>query len=332
SPCLNCHSFQNWKTERFLFHFRQNGNDVVPPGTIVVDGKTIRKISARFEAGGGACSYPSWRPIGNYVAFSVNQTRQFFHSLSTQKIEVYDFASDLVILYVVKNELIPVFHTPDDFETFPNWSPDGKTLYYCNAHVVLEKPLSSLEARQDEASRRVNEFHYNIMKIDFDETTRSFGTPEVVVDAVAQDKSALFPRVSPDGDWLVYTVAKSGTFPIWRPEADLYVKNLRSGEERRLDEINSSNTDSYHCWSSSGRWLVFSSRREDGQYTRLYFTHFDENGRASKPFVLPQRDPRHNWNRFKSYNVPELITQRINVDRRAVVDAFNEKAIPTTNR
>ncbi|MBR4751642.1 MAG: PD40 domain-containing protein [Thermoguttaceae bacterium] len=332
SPCLNCHSFQNWKTDRFLFHFRQNGTDVVQPGTIVVDGKTVRKINARFEAGGTACTYPSWRPTGDYVAFSANQTRQFFHSLSTQKVEVYDFASDLVLLDVVKNELVPIFNTANDFETFPYWSHDGKSLYYCNAHVDVETPVSSPEARQREISKRIDEFHYNIMKIDFDETTKTFGTPEVVVDAASQDKSALFPRSSPDGNWLVYTMAKSGTFPIWRPEANLYIKNLRTGEERRLDEINSDNTESYHSWSSSGKWLVFSSRREDGQYTRLYFTHVDENGRASKPFSLPQKDPRHNWNRFKSYNVPEFISERIEVNGRAVVDAFNEKPVPTTNR
>jgi hypothetical protein len=332
SPCLNCHSFQNWKTDRFLFHFRQNGNDDVPPGTIVVDGESVRKLGARFEAADAACTYPSWRPTGNFVAFSVNKTRQFFHSLSTQKIEVYDFASDLVLLDVTENELIPIFSTPDDFETFPNWSPDGKTLYYCNAHVELEKPLSLVDARQDEATRRIDEFQYDVMKIDFDETTRTFGAPEVVVDAGAQEKTALFPRVSPDGNWLIYTMAKSGTFPIWRPEADLYIKDLRSGEERRMDEINSNNTESYHTWSSSGKWLVFSSRREDGQYTRLYFTHIDENGRGSKPFLLPQKDPRHNWSLFKSYNVPEFITERVNVNGRVIVNTFNKEAEPTTNR
>ncbi len=332
SPCLNCHSFQNWKTERFLFHFRQNGVDAAKPGTIVVDGKSIHKISARYEIAGSACTYPSWRPTGDYVAFSVNQTRQFFHSLSTQKLEVYDFASDLVLIDVVKNELIPIFHTTNDFETFPNWSPDGKSLYYCNARVEIKTPLNSPEARQREICKRIDDFHYNIMKIDFDETTKSFGTPEVIVDAASQDKTALFPRISPDGNFLVYTMAKSGTFPIWRPEADLYIKDLRSGEERRLDEINSDNTDSYHSWSSSGKWLVFSSRREDGQYTRLYFTHIDEQGRASKPFVLPQKDPRHNWNRFKSYNVPELISERVDVNERAIVDAFNEKPTATANR
>lgn len=332
SPCVNCHSFQDRKTDRFLFHFRQNGNDTIQGGTILVDGKKVRKVTGKFEAADASCSYPAWRPTGDLVAFSVNQTRQSFHSLSTQKIEVFDFASDLVLFDFVKNEIVPVLTTKDDFETFPSWSPDGKTLYYCCAHVEFNGPLGPEGDRSDEAGQRTDDFHYDIMKMDFDEATRTFGEPQLVVDAGSNDKSALFPRVSPDGNRLVYTLVKSGTFSIWRPEADLYIKDLRTGEERRWEEVDSNDTESYHTWSSSGKWMVFSSRREDGQYTRLYFTHIDENGRATKPFVLPQKDPRHNWNRFKSYNVPELIVEPIDVDQRAVVDAMNADSIPTTNR
>ena len=100
---------------------------------------------------------------------------------------------------VSKNELIPISNTPDDFEAFPSWSPDGASLYYCNAHVVLNTPLDQLETRAEEVIGRIDDFHYNIMKMDFDETTRTFGEPQVVVDAAAREKTALFPRVSPDG-------------------------------------------------------------------------------------------------------------------------------------
>ena len=331
SPCVNCHSFQDRKTDRFLFHFRRNGN-LIKGGTIVVEGDKIQKITAKFDAVDCSCSYPAWRPTGDLVAFSANQTRQTFHSLSTQKIEVYDIASNLALLDVSKNELIPISNTPDDFETFPSWSPDGASLYYCNAHVVLNTPLDQLETRAEEVIGRIDDFHYNIMKMDFDETTRTFGEPQVVVDAAAREKTALFPRVSPDGNFLAYTLAKSGTFPIWRPEADLYIKDLRSGEERAWTEVNSNNTESYHTWSSTGRWLVFSSRREDGQYTRLYFAHVDENGHATKPFVMPQKNPNYNRELFKSYNVPELIVEPINISKSEVLKAFKSEPRVTTNK
>ena len=83
--------------------------------------------------------------------------------------------------------------------------------------------------------------------------------------------------------------------------------DMESGEVRRLDEINSPDTESYHSWSGNGRWIVFSSRRIDGRYTRLFFSHFDGEGHFSKPFLLPQKDPRHNTLRLKSYNIPEFV-------------------------
>jgi hypothetical protein len=72
-------------------------------------------------------------------------------------------------------------------------------------------------------------------------------------------------------------------------------------------DINSSQTDSYHCWSSSGRWFVFSSKRLDKLFTRPFFCYFGKDGKASKPFVLPQKDPLFYDNFLKNYNIPELV-------------------------
>lgn len=78
-----------------------------------------------------------------------------------------------------------------------------------------------------------------------------------------------------------------------------------------MDEINSDRAESFKAWSSTSRWIVFTSRRDDGSYTRLYFTHIDADGRASKPFLLPQRDPEQNRRLFKSYNVPEFTVDAV---------------------
>ncbi|MBQ2791482.1 MAG: PD40 domain-containing protein [Thermoguttaceae bacterium] len=330
SPCVNCHSFQNRETERFLFHYRRVD---APPegGTILVDGKKATKVSAKLEDAGISCSYPAWRPTGDLVAFSTNQTRQIFHLTSTQKIEVFDLLSDLAIFDAKKNELRRLTETNDVFETFPTWAPDGSALYYCAARVELKAAESDVRGREDELRQRIDDFRYNVMKMTFDEKTGTFGAPETVVDAAARGRSALHPRISPDGRLLVWTEAASGTFPIWRPEADLFVKNLATGEERARAEANGENSDSYHSFDSSGRWMVFSSRREDGLYTRLYFTHINEKGEATRPFVLPQREPLRNRRHFKSYNVPELITERINVDEKTLIDAAARKTVPTKN-
>lgn len=346
SPCVNCHSFQDRKTDKFLFHYRRT-DDPAYGGTIVVNGKSATKVSGKVKSAGISCSYPSWNPTSDVVAFSTNQTRQVFHSLSSQKLEVYDVFSDLVVFDASKNALSVVERTPCLLETFPSWSPDGKTLFYCVAEVKSEELRESLEKSYlaesiagdvnalhlltEAMSKNATEIRYDIMSRSFDEVAKSFGEPQPVVSVSTQGKTALFPRVSPDGAFLAYTCAESGTFPIWRPEADLYLKDLRTGDERRWDEVNSDDSDSYHTWSSNGRWLVLSSRREDGQYTRLYFAHVDESGRASKPFVLPQRDPQHNLHRFKSYNVPELIVEPVKIDLRTLYQAAKNDPNETEN-
>jgi hypothetical protein len=53
--------------------------------------------------------------------------------------------------------------------------------------------------------------------------------------------------------------------------------------------------------------MVFSSRRDDGAYTRPYFAKFDKSaGVFSKPFLLPLKHPSEHQRRMKSYNIPEF--------------------------
>ena len=83
--------------------------------------------------------------------------------------------------------------------------------------------------------------------------------------------------------------------------------DLTTGQARRMDGINSDNTESYHSWSSNGRWMVVSSRREDGNYTRPFIAHVDAQGHSTKAFVLPQADPEYHRQFMKSYNIPEFM-------------------------
>ncbi|MDR1339559.1 MAG: hypothetical protein LBK58_05870, partial [Prevotellaceae bacterium] len=102
-----------------------------------------------------------------------------------------------------------------------------------------------------------------------------------------------------------------------------YLLRPDSGRIISLDIINSNDTESYHSWSSNSRWVVFSSRRIDGLYTRLYLAHIDEHGQASKPFLLPQKDVNFYGYFMKSYNLPEFITGKV---RKNGYD-FSRKAI-----
>jgi hypothetical protein len=104
----------------------------------------------------------------------------------------------------------------------------------------------------------------------------------------------------------------------------LYLLDLKTGESRALSSANSSDTDSYHNWSTNSRWFVFSSRRDDGQFTRLYLSHIGADGKESKPFMLPQKNPKKYYAELMlSYNVPEFVTAPIKFDRMEAVEKIN---------
>ena len=186
--------------------------------------------------------------------------------------------------------MYPAMTGDEVLETFPAWSDDGKTLYYCAADNV------------EEIVNNRSQVHYRLMSVGF-EDGRFTGEPQLVWED--PEGSVSLPRCR-DGR-ILFTHSAFGTFPIWHKEADLWMLDLATGEAGPVEELNSDDTESYHSWSSNGKWVVFSSRRIDGRYTRLYIAHYDGDGHFDKPFLLPQRDPSHNDLRLKSYNVPEFI-------------------------
>ena len=324
--CVNCHNFRMGSTDRMLFHVRSNHG-----GTIVVQDGKAQKIQFKDSTIITSAVYPSWHPTENLVAFSTNKTGQAFHLYYPEKIEVMDEASDLLLYDAEKNEVSHIIRTSVEMETFPCWAPDGRTLYYCAADPgpYLDPSLpDSMLNRQILAA--YDSLRYNLMSISFDPSTRSFGKPQLVVDAQFEKKSISVPRVSPDGRYILYTKGDYGQFHIWHTSSDLWVKDLQTDSCYALGAANSPDVDSFHSWSSNGRWFVFSSRRMDGNYTRPFIAYFDAQGRAHKPFVLPQEDPEWNILLLKSYNVPELTRDAVRISekdlRHCIYDTDGELA------
>ena len=104
---------------------------------------------------------------------------------------------------------------------------------------------------------------------------------------------------------------------------------VEGGESAQpLDEANSDDTESYHSWSSNGRWVVFSSRRYDGTFTRPFFTHIDKQGHATKPFELPTKDPDRHRQLLKSYNVPEFMRGPVSLSPQHIADVMKGEGAP----
>ena len=325
-----------------LFHVRASHG-----GTIIIDGTEAHKIAIKHDSIISAGVYPSWHPKQPLIAFSTNYTGQVFHMFHPEKIEVLDMSSDLLLYDVEHNSVRHIVRSSDALETFPCWSPDGTRLYYCSARCQQ----SMADSTNINIIMRYDSLYYDIFSMSFDPVTREFGEPRLEVNASAMHKSTSVPRISPDGRYLLFALGDYGQFHIWHKSADLWVKSLkrptpdpsRQGGERAgaemasgkeslplrgdlegsvegssetlypLTEANSPEADSYHTWSSNGRWIVFASRREDAAYSRAFIAYFAKEGHAHKAFLMPQRDPEHNLRLLKSYNVPELTRNAVQV-------------------
>ena len=172
---------------------------------------------------------------------------------------------------------------------------------------------------------------YNLCAIGFDSENRKFGNQvDTLFQADNLKKSVSFPRVSPDGRFLVFTAASYGNFSIWHKDADLYLMDLHTRKCIPMTAANSRDVESYHSWSSNSRWLVFSSRRIDGLYTHPYLVHIDANGVCGKPFIVPQESPDFYRRFLYSFNIPELVKGKVEVNRREVVETAHRPGIPVT--
>lgn len=304
--CMNCHSFNMRNPEQMVFHTRSRF-----AGTTVVDGDMVEKLNTKTDSTISNFVYPFWHPDGIHIAFSVNSNFQSFYSSHIDRIEVFDKASDIIVYNIKTKEITwsPLTKSEDQWEVSPCFSPDGKYLYFSSADPVPEMPDDHKDVR------------YSIKRIAFDAATETYGeTLETVYDAHETMKSASFPRISPDGRYLAFTEQDFGYFAIWHTPADIKMLDLQSGTGNadytvvEKDDMNSDAADSYHTWSGNSRWMVFSSRRDDGLYTRPYIAYVNEKGESSKAFMLPQKNPRKYYDtQMCSYNIPELASSKVKV-------------------
>lgn len=314
--CYNCHTSNRTDPKDLVFHVRGEHG-----ATMVRKNGACTWLKASSEDLGGSMVYPYWHPSGRYCAFSTNQTRQGFHISKGKRLEVFDISSDVLVYDTEKNEIIldSLLNTKAWSENTPSFSPDGKWLYFTTCYQQ-EYPLKHKDEK------------YNLCRISFDENSGRFGEKvDTLFNAVAIDKSVTWPRPSYDGKYILFTLCDYGYFSIWHKESDQWLLDLDTGEARPIDEINSNDADSFHNWSDNSRWVVFTSRRHDGLYSHLYITGIDDKGAFSKPFLLPQKNPKDYYiQSLYSFNTPDFTKTKVDFDSREAVGAIlSDERIPT---
>ena len=144
-------------------------------------------------------------------------------------------------------------------------------------------------------------------------------------DAASQDKSVTLPRISPDGRYLLFAIGQYGCFHSRHHDGDIVCIPLEScpldpATALDLTPVNSKDySDSYPSWSSNGHWIMLASRRDDDNYSRVYFAYFN-NGKVEKAFLMPQEDPELHVTLLKSYNRPEFMVEPVKIS----VDEFSQ--------
>jgi Tol biopolymer transport system component len=306
------------------FHVRQGHG-----GTIIAyDGK-VERIDMKTGKTVSAGVYPAWHPTEKLIAYSTNKTGQSFHTNDNQKVEVQDTYSDLMLYDVDNHKVMPLEADTNQLDCFPFWSPDGRYLYYCSAYYE-KRDTAQATTKEFDMILNYKDIKYSLYRRPFTLSDKSFGPRETVYDAAADSLSATLPRISPDGRWLLFTRGNHGVFHIWHSDADLCLMNLETNEVKPAEELNSNDVESYHSWSSSGRWVIFSSRRTDGNFTRPYIAHFDGKGHFTRPFELPQRHPNYHRELLRSYNIPEFMLGPVTIRPQAFAAEVRKDSIRAT--
>ncbi len=316
--CMNCHVPNRTNPDQFQLHIRGKNS-----ATLIQQNGKRKLLQTATDSTIANCMYAYWHPTGKYIAYSLNLIHQTFFEDSTKHIEVYDNASDALVLDLENNKLI-LFDKlmTKDFESYPVFSADGKTIFYCSSKPYVNEG-------------KLEKMRYSLIKTSFDAEKGKIGNEfDTIINAEKKEKSITHPRPSYDGKFLMFCQADYSVFPIHHKESDLYLLDLTNNTIRPLKEANSNEAETFHNFSSNSRWFIFNSRRLDKTNNLLYLSHIDEEGNCTKPILLPQKNPKLFYsNNFYSYNVPDFTSKKVDLDIRAFAnEIYTSKRIQVETR
>jgi hypothetical protein len=317
--CANCHSFSaDGSTLGMDLDGLQNNRGLytltpVARQTVIGSENVIQWSTAKGKLNGplrvGFMSQVS--PHGDFVITTIDSPDPSSKSPSNYYVANFKDYRFLQVFFPTRGILawysratgilqpLPGADDPRYVQTNAVWSPDGRYMVFARAPARDPNPVGAPLAvfANDPNELQVK---YDLYRIPFD--GGKGGTPEPVAGASANGFSNTFPKISPDGRWIVFVRCRNGL--LMRPDSELYIVPTDGGAARRLS-ANTPRMNSWHSFSPNGRWLVFASKARS-PYTQMYLTHIDASGNSSPPVLIENTTAVN-----RAVNIPEFVNNDI---------------------
>jgi len=221
STCASCHAFSADGKKISMEYNYNNDNgahfqtEIRPE--IVVDQGEIFTWSSYPRSG----LIPPTRglfgrmsPSGRFAAASINEI-SFATVMDDLAYSQLFFPTYGIIAIYDGKRITPLAGASDDryVQANPTWSADEKFLYFCRAksknevHPNLAKVTTIFEKRSIEELNQIYNIQFDLYRLPFNEGRG--GEAEPVRGASQNGMSNYFPRVSPDGKWLIMAAPRA---------------------------------------------------------------------------------------------------------------------------
>jgi len=311
--CANCHSFsRDGKTMGMDMDGPQNDKGlyavvpIKPQMTINASDMVTWNPSHDRQVGLNRVGFMSQvSPDGKYVLTTVNpadrppEANYYVVNFKDYRfLQVFYPTRGVLAWYSRENgqrEPLPGADDPRYVQTDGVWSPDGSYVVFARAEAKQAYPSDGKMAAYSNDPNEV-QIQYDLYRVPFN--GGKGGQAEAIAGASANGMSNTFPKVSPDGRWIVFVKCRNAQ--LMRPDSQLWIVPAAGGQARRM-RSNTPLMNSWHSFSPNGRWLVFSSKARS-PYTQMYLTHIDEQGNDS-PAILIEKATAAN----RAVNLPEFV-------------------------
>ncbi|MFP4520928.1 MAG: tetratricopeptide repeat protein [Fibrobacterota bacterium] len=318
--CANCHSFSKDGSKLGMDMDGPRG-DKGSYALVDVNGEITVTSSDVFSWNNFNREKPSFglfsrvSPCGEYVVSAVDEEVYVRNYKDYRFLQTFYPTRSRIAVYYTKNKDIKTLPGADSHsyvQCNPVWTPDGKEILFLRARA--RSAYSKGPQAEYANDPRELQIKYDIYRIPFNEGKG--GDPVPVEGASSNGMSNSFPKVSPDGRWIVFVKSKNGL--LMRPDSRLWIIPSEGGEARELG-CNLPLMNSWHSWSPDSKWMVFVSKTLS-PFTRMFITRLDGDGNASPPVLIPNSTAAN-----RAVNLPEFLNNEAGAVKNIYTPAVDYK-------